>query len=208
VTRARVRARLIEANLSDSVAMPALAALPGQFLPWTTFSMRPAGILAILNDIELYDRKRVVECGSGNSTIFVARLLELRGIGDVTALEHDGQWAALTDRLLERDGLTDRARVVRAPLKEGWYDLTAIPDMDLIDLLVVDGPPAWSRPTREARGPALDYFAERLTSDATVILDDAWRGGERRVLKRWSAEHGRRFRSQSGGFAISAPHIK
>jgi rhodanese-related sulfurtransferase len=207
VSQFRVRMRTLEANVADSVAMHGLAALPGPFLPWTSFSMRPAAILAILNDIEIYDRRVIVECGSGNSTIFAARLLALRGVGFVTTLEHDSLWAALTERLLERESLSQWARVVRAPLVDGWYDVTAIPALTAIDLLVVDGPPAWARHAREARAPALDYFADRLTDNSTVMLDDGWRRGERRVVDRWTETHSRRFRREPGGFAISAPHV-
>jgi predicted O-methyltransferase YrrM len=203
----RVRLRAVETNGHDSVAMLALASLPGPFLPWTNFSMRPAAILAVLSDIAIYDRQSVMECGSGNSTIFAARLLAQRGSGHITSLEHAGAWSALTQRLLEQQGLTDWARVISAPLVDGWYDRAQIPSITPIDLLVVDGPPAWARDRREARRPALDHFAERLTDNATVILDDAWRAGERRVINRWSESHGRRFRLDPGGFAISAPHV-
>ena len=169
--------------------------------------MRPAAILGVLTDIELYDRRSAVECGSGNSTIFAARLFAQRGRGHITTLEHEATWAAVTRGLLEEEGLTQWARVVLAPLIDGWYDVTQIPVVDSIDLLVVDGPPACARETQEARAPALDWFAHRLTDDATVILDDAWRRGERRVITRWSGAYNRKFRLDAGGFAISAPHV-
>jgi len=207
LSRFRERVRLFEANAGDSMAIQALSALPGPFLPWTSFSMRPAAILAILSDIEVYDRQVIVECGSGNSTIYAARLCALRGRGHITTLEHDARWAGLTERYLEREGLTQWAQVVHAPLNQGWYDATTIPPMAAIDLLVVDGPPAWARHSREARAPALDYFAGTLADDATVILDDGWRRGERKVVERWTIRHRRAFRREPGGFAISAPRV-
>lgn len=204
----RAREKRVEAQASDSMAMQALASLPGPFLPWTRSSMRPSAILGVLTDLRVYDRQSIVECGSGNSTIFVARLIAQRGSGHITTLEHDPAWAAVTRRLLDEQGLTQWAHVALAPLVDGWYDVTRVPRVPPIDLLVVDGPPAWARDTQKARAPALDYFADRLTVDATVILDDAHRRGERRVVAQWSADHGRRFRLEPGGFAISAPHVR
>lgn len=190
----------------DAVAMQALQSLPGRFLPWTEFSMRPWAIVAVLSDIVAYEREAVLECGSGNSTIYAARLLKQRGCGHVTSIDHDEHWAGLTRRLLQQEGLGAYATVVHAPLKDDWYDRDAIPQPDRVDLLVVDGPPANAAAIRRSREHALDAFHDRLSPDATVLLDDARRVGEREVIASWSQRYGRRFATERGGFAISAPH--
>ena len=54
--------------------------------------MRPAGLVMVCNDIVLGDRRRVVELGSGLSTVLLARLLAQRPpVGGFTlvAVEHD-----------------------------------------------------------------------------------------------------------------------
>jgi predicted O-methyltransferase YrrM len=192
----------------DAVAIQALASLPGPFLPWTEFSMRPWAIVAILSDIVAYERASVVECGSGNSTVYAARLFAQRGHGHVTSVDHDGHWAGLTRRLLEQEGLGEHATVVHAPLVDGWYDRAAIPAPERVDLLVVDGPPANAAAIGRSRERALDAFHDRLTADATVLLDDARRPGERAVIASWSERFGRRFKTERGSFAISAPHTR
>jgi predicted O-methyltransferase YrrM len=169
--------------------------------------MRPSTILAVLSDIVIYARESVVECGSGNSTLYVARLLREREQGHIVTIDHDAAWAGLTRRLLESEGLDDWATVVLAPLNGGWYDVAALPTITSIDLLVVDGPPAFTRSAQYARAPALDHFASVLTPDSTVILDDARRRGERAVLAEWTRRHGRHFEVQRGGYGVSAPHI-
>jgi rhodanese-related sulfurtransferase len=192
----------------DARALQALAALPGPFLPWTSWSMRPAAILAVVTDVGIHDRRAVVECGSGNSTVFTARLLAQRGAeAHVHSLEHEAGWAQRTREALAREDLEPWATVTHAPLRDGWYARGAIPEIERVDLLVVDGPPGWDpvaeREIPGAREPALDEFATRLAPGATVILDDSGRTGEQRVLAAWEARHGLRFRAEPGGYAVA-----
>jgi hypothetical protein len=180
----------------------------GGYLPWSTGSMRPAGLVVVCNAIVHGSRTRVVECGSGVSTVVLGRLLRERGDGSVTGVEHDGRWAALVRELLRREGLEQIARVVHAPL-EGeppWYArgaLGALPDE--VDLLVVDGPPACAAGEGDRRAPALPFFAPRLVAGATVVLDDVHRPGEREVIGRWEARTPWRFDvDEAAGVAVGA----
>ena len=65
-----------------------------------------------------------------------------------------------------------------------WYDdavvaagLDAALQGDLIDLLLVDGPPAYAVGHGLARYPALPVLRDRLAPGATVVLDDVERPG-------------------------------
>lgn len=204
VRRVRTRLGQIAADAEDARALAALGPLQGSALPWTTFSMRPAAISTVTTDIILNRRAAVVECGSGNSTLYVARLLREVGSGHLTSIEHDAGWASVTSRLLEREGLGGYVTLVHAPLEGGWYRTDSIPEIGSIDLLVVDGPPSHPPKSETARTPAFHHFRDRLTDDATVILDDAKRPGERRVVAEWEAASGRRFSITSAGVAVSA----
>jgi hypothetical protein len=182
----------------DLHAWPMLSPLlvQGGYLPWTTGSMRPAGLVALCNEIVHGGRTRIVECGSGVSTVLLARLLREREVGSLIALEHDRHWAALIGAQLGRERLDGIARVIHAPLQgePPWYRLnepSAMPDE--IDLLIVDGPPASEPGHGGRREPALPRFAQHLTADAAVILDDINRPGERTVLARWEASTNWRF---------------
>lgn len=204
----RSTGRLARREAQDAMALQALAALPGRFLPWTSWSMRPTAILAVLSDIVNEDRRAIVECGSGNSTVYAARLLAQRGAeAHVHSLEHDAGWLQRTREALAAEGLDEWATVTHAPLRDGWYDRDVLPAVDRIDLLVVDGPPGWDAATDQeipgAREPALDAFAGRLVPGATVILDDSDRPGEQRVLAAWEARHPVRFHAEPGGYAVA-----
>ncbi|MBA3328623.1 MAG: class I SAM-dependent methyltransferase [Solirubrobacterales bacterium] len=180
----------------------------GGYLPWSTGAMRPAALVLVCNEIVHRGRTRVVECGSGASTVVLARLLRERGAGSVAAVEHDGAWAALVGDLLRREALDGVARVVHAPLRGDppWYASAALDALPPeIDLLVVDGPPAHLAGEEHRRVPALGFFEPRLVPGATVVLDDLHRPGEREVLARWEAETPWRFLvDEVAGVAVGA----
>jgi predicted O-methyltransferase YrrM len=202
-TKVQRRLRDLEVDIVDAKALHALSPLSGHFLPWTDFTMRPSAILAVVNDVALRRRQSIVECGSGNSTLYVARLLAQHRIeGHIHSLEHDARWASVTREGLRREGLEAWATVTHAPLLDGWYDVAALPrGITAVDLLVVDGPPAHSAELQHSRERSLDVFRDRLTADATIFLDDAHRPGERQVLAGWRRRHGIALEHHPGGYA-------
>lgn len=148
-------------------------------------------LLRFLYETTIEDRRsRVLECGSGATTVVMAYAMRSLGSGKVTALEHHRHYADRTRRELEGRGLTEWAEVVDAELTEvtiedetwRWYDPAAVPP-GRIDMLVVDGPPGATGP--QARYPALPLLAERLTEHASIVLDDADRADERTIERRW-----------------------
>ena len=206
----------------DADARHALGALGGPYLPWGAGSMRPSGLVMVCNDIVLNDRRRVVELGSGISTVLLSRLcaqLAPAGGFALVSVEHDERWANWVTRQLWRETGEHDSVVVRAPLgfhpradgQVGWYDgaalaagLDAAFGSALIDLLVVDGPPAFEAGMGTARVPALPVLWDRLAPGATVVLDDIERPGEQEVLRRWEREFDVVFtRHENAGVAIA-----
>jgi predicted O-methyltransferase YrrM len=172
----------------------------GGYLPWTEGALRPAALVVVCNEIALGERREVVELGSGVSTVVLARLLRERG-GRMTSLEHEPRWARLVGQQLEREGLAEMASLIEAPLEPHaaalddapWYSARAVANLPReIELLLVDGPPGGEGRER-SRYPALPALAGHLASNATVVLDDATRPGERDVLGRWQESGEWRF---------------
>lgn len=164
------------------------------YLPFSSGAMRAAGLVHLCNTIVHRAPREVVECGSGSSTVVLARLLAERGVGRLHALEHDADWAGFVNRQLRTEGLGEVARVVLAPLEDGWYSPAGVGQLPAeIDVLVVDGPPADRPELATARHPALGRLAPRLRPDAIVVLDDIGRAGEQAVLERWEREAGWHF---------------
>jgi predicted O-methyltransferase YrrM len=133
----------------------------------------------------------VVEFGSGVSSVIIARCLQLNGGGRLLSFDHDAGFAELTRRRLACADVPGGVRA--APLRPGhagyggsWYDHGDLPDG--IDLLVIDGPPAWREEQAESRGSAAPAAFAKLAPGGIVLLDDAARPGERRVAARWRTE--------------------
>jgi len=180
----------------------------GGYLPWGTGAMRPAGLVLVCNEIMYAGRTAIVECGSGVSTVVLARLLRQRGAGTLTAIEHDAGWADRVSELLVAEGLDGVARVLHAPLggDPAWYDRAVLTQLaDAVDLLIVDGPPADEEGMGLAREPALPLLDARLSAGATVVLDDLDRPGEQSVLAAWEQALPWRFRVEpTAGIAMGS----
>ena len=178
--------------------------VPDAPLRWSTGAMTASGFAVVCAEVASRDRPSVLECGSGFSTLKLAELTHERG-GRLVSLEHDELWATRVRSNLAAAGLAETARVTLAPLqrhplaRDGllWYADQALRFLPRrIDLLLVDGPPAFEPETDLSRYPALPALAERLAPDAIVVLDDIDRRGELQVLEAWERECGFRFEIQ------------
>ena len=85
-----------------------------------------------------------------------------------------------------------------------WYAAAAWKDLDEIDLLFVDGPPA--NIAKKARFPALPLLADRLSHRAIIVADDLVREGEREIVADWLAAHqefsAEKVRLEAGGAVL------
>jgi hypothetical protein len=191
----------------------------GGYLPWSEGAMRPSGLVDVCNEIVLAKRRRILELGSGTSTVLLARLLATCG-GTLTAIEHDAGWATWVAGQLAAEQLQDVARVVHAPLVASppavsalpWYAAEPLAQAltgGAPDLLIVDGPPAYRSGDSLARAPAVPVLLDRLAPDAAVVLDDIERAGEHEVLERWEDASDLRFeRRPESGIAIGRKHAR
>jgi predicted O-methyltransferase YrrM len=186
-------------NLSyDAIALHHLRPLLDRFdyLPWPRPSMRPAAVLALVNDIVINNRSHIVECGAGISTLLCAAALE-HVDGFIVSVDESADWLRFVEGKLSSAKLSHRVQLVHAERTilametndREWYSWkkfeSALGDMS-IDLLVVDGPAAYGRDDREIRFPALPMLHSRLSERCCVVLDDAGREGEKRIMEKWS----------------------
>jgi len=174
---------------------------------WSGWSLAPADLEEVINEISRYERPEVLELGAGHGTIAIARSVAAHA-GHLTSVEHDPIWVARVGAELEAGGLAAAARVLHAPLgphplaEPGarWYSEEALTQLPTaIDLLLVDGPPGNLPGMAQGRAPALEALGDRLAPGATVVLDDVHRPGERAIIKRWEARTPFRFQVREGG---------
>jgi predicted O-methyltransferase YrrM len=181
------------AQLEDLLALYRAVDAPGPLPRMRDFAAGPEIVRFLFEEVLARGGARVLECGSGTTTVVLAHAMRSLGAGCVTALEHEPRYAAQTRRELAARGLEAWAAVVDAPLTDvsiggetwRWYDTAGLPDGE-VDVLLVDGPPAATGP--QARYPALPVLAPRLAEGALVVLDDADRPDERAITARWTAE--------------------
>lgn len=136
----------------------------------------------------------IVEASSGVSTLVSGYCVKELGHGKVVSMDHDAEYAAISRKNVAKHGLDDVAKVQHAALVQHsingddwkWYDLSVLEDVDVIDMLVIDGPPQDVQSL--SRYPALPLLLERLSEDAIIILDDAGRDDEREIVRRWLTE--------------------
>lgn len=182
---------------------PLLGELPLDFSGWA------ADPVMVHNAARLVVETRpglVVECGSGNSTVVIARCLRALGRGRIISLDHDPAYARRTTELLRLYAVDHLATVVTAPLTARetngqvvqWYGPQYEPLLqDPIDVLLVDGPPAAS--SKLARYPAVPILQPHLAPTCSILLDDGDRVDERTIAPLWARALGATLTYLEGG---------
>jgi hypothetical protein len=194
--RNRVRSRVANLLVDESLAHAQIAPLLDGYLPWPRAALSPVVVRDACNEGVLNHRRRILEFGPGISTIVLASLSATQGIPiEVVAVESDAAWLEfLTSSLPVTDAFTFNP--VLAPVTPylgtapvpvaGWYDPSALADIaGPFDMVLVDGPIAEPLAWRYNRWPAADFAADRLADSCAVLLDDTHRSGERRSVAQW-----------------------
>ena len=164
------------------------ASLPlGPFSGWALF---PDTLLTVLRDVRTRVNPRVIEFGSGESTIAIAAGLKAAKSGLLTTIEHDSDFADRVLKRLRQCNLADCVDLKVVPLRAydpRWgfsgftsYDLAGL-DSDF-DVAIIDGPIV-SKFGAATRSIPLEWCAARLAGERVIYLDDALRAGEQSICK-------------------------
>ena len=165
----------------------------GTVLPFTPFSLNPNTILHIINDINLNSRKKVLEFGSGLSTIIMARYIKANNITcSIYSIEDNIDWAQFIQEQLIKFGCEEVVKILVSPLKSNydnvlWYDESLINSFirgHRFDVVVVDGPSA--KHDEKIRESSLYQVIDNLANNFFIVLDDIKRKGESKIYDNWS----------------------
>ena len=163
-------------------------------LPYTpNWSAAPDFLELIVDHVLTAKPSTIVECGSGMTTLMLARCCALNGHGHLYSLENGADYATNTRAAIADHRLQEYSTVIHAPLIHysvnnsdyQWYDLSGLPVTN-IDMLVIDGPPGFLQ--RHSRYPALPLLANRFSDRCSVYLDDAARDDEQALVRMWLDE--------------------
>lgn len=183
--------RTLDALLATYRLLPEDAVLPPLATPFGGWSIS-ADLARLIAELVGRTRpRRVLDVGSGTTTVLLGYLLREHGPGTVVSLDHDPIFYAETLEALTDRGLDTVVDLRYAPLVdfqvEGqtvrWYDPVAIEDVHGLDLVVVDGPPGSTSPM--ARWPAGPLMLPRCSEGAVFVLDDTVRDDELAVVDAW-----------------------
>ncbi len=174
----------LSANIQPRLPLP----------PYVGGMARPELLCTIRQLIHEERPQRVLELGSGLSTLVMAYALADNRQGEIFALEDQASYAAQTRHLLAEHLLTEHAHVLDAPLRQWevngrqrqWYCLSNLPVDDPFDFILVDGPAGYLAPM--IRYPALPLLHSHFAENAIILLDDVRRQQEKQIAQRWLAE--------------------
>ncbi|MBU3734177.1 MAG: class I SAM-dependent methyltransferase [Candidatus Planktophila sp.] len=194
--------RQTEAFIQLSNLLQFKAAIP----PTRSWAASPDLLLLISETVKKSKPSLVVELGSGVSTLVVAK----SGARKVISIDNSEEFGGKTRELIREHkarGVEIRIAPLRPYANGGeWYEVSALKDLKKIDLLIIDGPPGSKNP--EARYPALKELKDKLSSKATIIIDDVNRDGERKLAEDFAKAlptHTITFFDHEKGTAVISP---
>lgn len=170
-------------------------------LPTGGWSIHADAARALARVFEAVQPRRVLEFGSGSSTVLLAALCAQAGGGRrVVSLDEKPAYAARTRQLLGGFGLAELATTLVAPVGDSsmgsGVGQTYQPDFDTlrlalagqpIDFIFVDGPASWLGMRRDCRFGTLPLARFFAAEETVFVADDALRRRDLSIVLRWQA---------------------
>lgn len=183
--------RWLGARLKDDAELGAL-----NLEARTSWSLGADALVLLSRVLRTHRPRYVLEFGSGISTLILAQYFSKAAVGPdprVFSIDHDPVWLDATSSWLKTNRLERQVRLIHAPLagqrwhgreRRGYrFDPEVLATLDAtpgFDLCLIDGPPG-----SVGRLLSLPLAAPHLRHGALVLLDDAYRTGERSDWRSW-----------------------
>lgn len=201
----------------DLYAMELMGSLINRepYLPMSSMALRPYALASAMNELIVNGRKRIIEFGSGMSTILLGRLIKSNNLNAIVySVDENQGWLDLLAGMIEKEDLAGIIKLYQAPLegrtemkgRPHWYNkniLTEKLGATTFDMVLIDGPTACNVDIAQSRYFALPFLKDRLNEQYVIFLDDADRKGEKEVLKAWQRETGLEFRIYANTLAVA-----
>lgn len=168
----------------------------------------PDFILEMVKKVYDSDYDLIIEFGSGNSTLFLAKTAKILQTKDgntkipkIISFDHLQEYFDKTKKLLKSDALSDEVELIHAPL-ETFYGMDNVEypyyscnqkfaqlkqnyaNIKSKILVIVDGPPG--NTCKNARYPALPVILSHFApANIDFILDDYMRHEEKEIGEKW-----------------------
>lgn len=162
-------------------------------LSFTPYSLNPNTILHLINEIQINKRQKIIEFGSGISTIILGKFIKDNNLDSkIISIEDDEAWYNYIKYELTKYDLEGIVSLNYIPLKKeknntAWYDYRLVTNLvqnQKFDLIIVDGPSA--KLGIDARKPVVEILINSFDEKFIIFLDDIRRKGEREILDNWT----------------------
>jgi len=158
----------------------------------STWSMDIQDFESIFKIIKKRRPQLILELGAGTSTVLIAsKLSKFSQSSSMISFEGESKWAEVVQEMLDRYNLRRWASLYHVPYQKYsdhiWFESQRIKEIlgsKKIDILIVDAPPGGLCP--HSRKPAIPFFLDYLNKYSIVLLHDAKRPDERRIIQEWS----------------------
>ena len=156
-------------------------------MPWTEWSISKAMAEALIKHLDQSAPRRILEIGSGASTVLFAAYTAWQQHIEVVTLEHDESYGSRTAKALADLCLADRVELQQAPLRKQrfadgnkypWYDVKLSGEFDFV---FIDGPPM----VEGRQGVLFAVFPYLNPAGWEAWLDDGMRTHERQCVELW-----------------------
>lgn len=172
-----------------------------------SWAASPDVLLALFQSARATNPKVILDLGSGVSTLVLAKSAPNARI---ISIDNSEEFAGKTRQMLAQHEIrnVDLRVAPLTPHSSGvdWYELSKFVDITDIDLLFIDGPPGSKNPI--ARHPALNELIQKLSPNATIIIDDTKRDGEQELAEKIALalpSHTLTFLAYEKGAAVISP---
>ena len=189
------RQRSVARAAADARSLGILAPLTKNvgFVPWSRSAVSPTLLLHIINEITINKRVSIIEFGCGLSTIYLSSFSSLNNVR-IISIDEDQEWAATIESTLKSREFANNVElyhVPREPVSNGWYSRGKMEDIvgsAMFDLVIVDGPSAYSTKHRNSRREAGYFLRNHLSASCSIFLDDTGRRAEREIALDWARD--------------------
>lgn len=165
------------------------------FLQFRGWAASPDFLRIVIERINKQKIKRILELGSGSSTIVLGEFLKrTKSRAKIISIDERKESYLKTLHELKQRKLNKKVLLYFCPLVQftktdintKWYSVTKFLFKSKFDLVIIDGPSTLNDPL--SRRFTIDRLKNAVASNCLFIMDDTNRPGEQEILKQWIAE--------------------
>ena len=176
----------------ESDARAQLSGLLPVYFPYSHYSIKYYDLEKIISQIMFSGAKRILELGSGLTTLCMAKLSAFDPEISIHSIEHNEDWIRLMQKLIRMNEMTN-IDLEYVPLKDfsdgafkgRFYDFEK-KQLGEYDSIIIDGPPANRKEWVHSRYPAIYVLKQHLKKNGFFYFDDVARKGELECLDHWT----------------------